>query len=115
MYSKQDLKNAAEFRDEIHKAALAKVRAVYPTADRVIDSYPTEAYFQEVWDYPGKWYTIVGTPPGAGNKNALINTIVRETLAYYRNTGAAYTDDAFYRMIAEYPDIVCNYCLVDGI
>ena len=105
MYSKQDLKNAAEFRDEIHKAALAKVRAVYPT----------EAYFQEVWDYPGKWYTIVGTPPGAGNKNALINTIVRETLAYYRNTGAAYTDDAFYRMIAEYPDIVCNYCLVDGI
>ena len=62
MYSEQDLKNASEFRDGIHREALARVRAVYPNADHVIDPYPPDSYFQEVWDYPGKWYTIVGTP-----------------------------------------------------
>ena len=55
MYSEQDLKYAAEFRDEIHREALAKVRAVYPDAGSVVDRYPVEAYFQKVWDYPGKW------------------------------------------------------------
>ena len=111
-YSEQDLKYAAEFREEIHKEALAKVRAVFPDADRVVDKYPPDAYFDEVWEYPGRWYTVVSTPPGTGGRNDLIDTIVRETLDYYRNNGAAYTDDTFYRLIAEYPDIVCDYCLV---
>ncbi len=114
MYSEQDLKNAAEFQNEIHKAALARVRTVYPEADRVVDSYPTDAYFQEVWDYPGKWYTIVGTPPGAGSRKNLIEAIVRKTLDYYRTVGAAYTDDDFYRIISEYPDAGCDYCLVNA-
>ena len=88
-YSEQDLKYAAEFREEIHKEALAKVRAVYPCADHVVDRYPADAYFQEVWDYPGKWYTVVAIPPGAGSRKALIETIVRDTLEHYRNTGTA--------------------------
>ena len=91
MYSEQDLKHAADFRDEIHREALEKVRAVCPAADRVIDGYPADAYFQEVWDYPGKWYTMVGTPPAAGGRQALIGTIVRETLEYFRNAPAKET------------------------
>ena len=114
MYSEQDLKYATEFRDEIHNEALAKVRAVYPCADRVVDRYPVESYFQEVWDYPGKWYTVVATPEGTGGRKALVEIIVRETLDYYRSTGAVYTDDVFYRLIAEYPDIECDYCLVNA-
>ena len=72
-YSEQDLKHAAEFRDEIHREALAKVRGVFPGAEDVVDRYPADEYFQEVWDYPGKWYTIVGTPPGAGSRKHLID------------------------------------------
>ena len=113
-YSEQDLKYAREFREEIHREALARVKAVYPDADHVIDKFPADAYFDEVWDYPGKWYTIVGTPPGAGSRKDLTETIIRETLEYYRNTGSVYTDEVFYRMIAEYPDIVCDYCLVNA-
>ena len=44
-YSEQDLKYAADFRDEIHKEALTRVKAVYPDADHVIDDYPADAYF----------------------------------------------------------------------
>ena len=111
-YSEQDLKYATEFREEIHRNALARVKAIYPDADYVVDEYPAEAYFQEVWDYPGQWYTVVGTPPGAGSRKNLIETIVRETLEYYRNTGTAHTDDQFYSLVAQFPDIVCDYFLV---
>ncbi|MBR2742990.1 MAG: hypothetical protein IKD89_05295 [Clostridia bacterium] len=114
MHSEQDLKKAAEFREEIHREALAKVRAVYPRTDYVVDKYTADEYFQEVWDYPGKWYTIVATPPGAGSRRDLISTIVRETLEYYKNAGAAYTEDEFYRVIEEYPDVVCDYCLINA-
>ena len=114
MYSEQDLKKAAEFREEIHSEALARVRAFYPCADSVADKYPADSYFQEVWDYPGKWYTVVGTPPGAGSRKDLVEAVVRETLEYYRNTGAAFTDDAFYRLIAENPDIGCDYRLINA-
>ena len=113
-YSEQDLKYATEYREEIHRNALARVKAVYPDADHVVDEYPADAYFQEVWDYPGQWYTVVGTPPGTGGKKDLTETIVRQTLEYYRNKGTARSDDGFYRLIAEYPDIVCDYCLVDS-
>ena len=85
MYSEQDLKYAAEFRNEIHREALAKVRAVYPDVDSVVDRYQVDDYFQEVWDYPGKWYTIVAIPKGVGSRKALIETIVRDTLEHYRN------------------------------
>ena len=114
MHSEQDLKKAAEFREEIHNEALARVRAVCPCADHVVDRYPAEAYFQEVWDYPGKWYTVVATPPGTGGRKDLVGAIVRETLEHYRNTGASFTDDAFYRLLAEYPDTVCDYCLINA-
>ena len=114
MYSEQDLKKAAEYREEIHNEALTRVKAVYPCADHVVDQYPADAYFQEVWDYPGKWYTVVGTPPGTGGRKDLVSAIVRETLAQYRAAGAVFTDDAFFRLLGEYPDIVCDYCLINA-
>ena len=113
-YSEQDLKKAAELRTEIHREALARVRELYPNADHVVDEYPVNAYFQEVWDYPGKWYTVVGIPPGTGSRKSFTESIIRKTLEYYRNMGRAYSDNEFYRTIAEYPDIACRYCLVNA-
>ena len=114
MYSEQDLKYAAELRAEIHEEALKRVRAVYPEATRVVDKYPVDAYFQEVWDYPGKWYTVVATPPGTGGRKDLTESLVRETLEYYRSEGAVYSEDGFKSVLAEYPDTECDYCLLNA-
>ncbi|MBR5948331.1 MAG: hypothetical protein IKZ82_06740 [Clostridia bacterium] len=113
MYSEQDLKYAAEYRDEIHNAALERVRAVYPRADSVVDRYHAESYFQQVWEYPGQWYTVVGTPQGAGSRIALVEAIVRETLSYCRETGMERSDEPFERLMDEYPDIACEYRIIN--
>lgn len=83
-YSEQDLKFAGEFRDIIHEEALEIVRKTYPKADKVFDRYHVEAYFEDVWEYPGKWYYYVAVPQGAGGRESLIRTIVRDTKEYYR-------------------------------
>ena len=80
-YSEQDLKYAAELRDEIHNEALAIVRKTRPNITEVIDRHPVEDYFQENWEYPGKWYTIVAIPYGYKNRKAFVDTIVRDTLS----------------------------------
>ncbi len=80
-YSEQDLKYATEFREEIHKEALAIIRKTRPNAAQVFDRHPVEDYFQEHWDYPGKWYTIVAIPYGYKSRQALVDTIVRDTLS----------------------------------
>ena len=84
-YSEQDLRYAAEFRNEIHKEALAVVRKEFPNADQVIDKYSVEEYFQQSWEYPGKWYTVVASPESSRSRENLINIIARDTLEYYRN------------------------------
>ena len=84
-YSEQDLRYAAEFRDEIHKEVLAVVRKEFPNADQVIDKYSVEEYFQQSWEYPGKWYTVVAIPESSRSRENLINIIARDTLEYYRN------------------------------
>ncbi|MBR4762471.1 MAG: hypothetical protein IK086_07535, partial [Clostridia bacterium] len=114
MRSEEDLKKAAQFRDEIHSEALLKVKAVYPDADRVIDKYPADAYFDKVWDYPGQWYTVISTPPGCGGRKNTVDIIVRETLEYYRAAGEDCSDSEFYRILSEYPDVVCNYRLINA-
>ena len=78
-----DLEGAADFRNRIHAAALEIVRRVRPEAETVVDRYPVEAYFQQHWDYPGAWYTIVAIPENVKSREALIDTIVRDTLARY--------------------------------
>ena len=80
-YSDQDLRHAAEFRDSIHRDALEKLRETHPEINEVVDRWPVEAYFQENWDYPGRWYTIVAIPKECRSRKALIDTIVHDTLA----------------------------------
>ena len=132
-YSEQDLKYAAEFREEIHREALAIVRKTCPNASEVIDRHPVEDYFQKSWEYPGQWYTVVAIPYGYKSREALVNTIVRDTLSgkapepegsYPREVSditpadrrAAKVpdkvEDPFYRLIAEYPDLVVDYFIV---
>ncbi|MBO4331146.1 MAG: hypothetical protein J5827_03630 [Oscillospiraceae bacterium] len=79
-YSEQDLKYAAEFREGVHRDALAIVRKTRPDVTEVVDSHPVEDYIQEHWDYPGKWYTMVGIPHGY-NRRTMIDSIVRATLS----------------------------------
>ena len=83
-YSEKDLADAGEFRDLIHAQALELVRLTRPEVTEVVDRYPVEAYFQQNWDYPGAWYTIVAIPESVRSREALIDTIVRDTLAKYR-------------------------------
>ncbi len=122
-YSEQDLKYAAELRDEIHREALAIVRKTCPNITEVIDRHPVEDYFQESWDYPGKWYTIVAIPYGYRNRKAFVDAIVHETLF-----GVVAEDDVgskrelmgspkqkeitFCPLSDEYPELVLDYCFV---
>ena len=140
-YSDKDLEYAAEFRDGVHREALAILRRTHPGITSVVDRCPVEAYFQQHWDYPGQWYTIVAIPEAFHSRAALIDTIVRDTVAAYRGGAAASAgedrprekrsaaqqekavciepaddpvigDDPFYERIAAYPDCVLDYCLV---
>ncbi len=79
-YSEQDLKYASEFREGVHREALAIVRKTRPHVTEVVDRHPVEDYFQEHWDYPGKRYAIVAIPSGYGSREALVDAIVRDTL-----------------------------------
>ena len=83
-YSDRDLESAAEFRNRIHAEALKRVRQFRPNITSVVDRYTVYEYFQQIWDYPGAWYTIVAIPESAGSREALIDTIVRDTLAQHR-------------------------------
>ncbi len=40
--------------------------------------------FEDVWEFPGKWYYYVSVPQGAGGRESLIRTIVHDTKEYYR-------------------------------
>ncbi len=80
-YSEQDLKYASELREGVHREALEIVRKTRPEITEVLDRHPVEDYFQEHWDYPGQWYTIVAIPYGYKSRRALVDTIVRDTLS----------------------------------
>ena len=85
-YSEQDLRYASELRETIHREALEIIQKTRPEIREVTDDHPVEDYFQQYWDYPGKWYTIVAIPYGYKNRKAFVDTIVRNTLA--ANTSA---------------------------
>ena len=132
MYSERELEQAAQFREEIHREALVKLRKVNTDIDTVVDRHPAEAYLQQVWDYPGAWYTAVSIPKGFKSRDALIDCIVRDTLSHYSRSEkqpkpvyepkakkpqeaavmGSCPDDPFYALIAEYPDCVVEYCIV---
>ena len=134
-YSQQDLQYAAELREEIHREAMAIVRRTRPHATAVIDRHPVEDYFQESWEYPGQWYTVIAIPKGYKSRQALVDAIVRDTLAETApkppETQAikaqpeaakplddeleetlASGDESLDCLLAEYPDLVVDYCVV---
>ncbi len=79
-HSEQDLQYAAEFREGVHREALERVRKLHPEIEDVVDRWPVEAYFQQHWDYPGKWYTVVAIPAECKSRKALVDAIVSDTL-----------------------------------
>ncbi len=109
-HGKQDLKLAGELREEVHREALAIVRQTRPWVREVVDLHPVEDYFQETWDYPGRWYTVVAIPYGYGSRKALVDALVRQTLA--ANPAPPEGDDPFYPLIARYPGLAVDYILV---
>lgn len=130
-YSEQDLKYATELREEIHREALAIVRKTRPNVTEVVDRHPVEDYFQENWEYPGKWYTIVAIPYGYRSRKAFVDQIVQDTLSgkvpekertdtqelrsmVKAEKSPKQDDDPFYSLIAEYPDLVVDYGIVTG-
>ena len=78
--SERDIESAKEFRDRIRAEALERIQVIDPKITEVIDRYPVEDYFQQVWDYPGTWYTVVAIPESVKSREALIDIIVRDTL-----------------------------------
>ena len=132
-YSEQDLKYASEFREGVHREALAIVRKTRPNITEVVDRHPVEDYFQANWDYPGKWYAIVAIPSGYGSRKALVDAIVRDTLAgkapgtepadtqELRDTAKTEPEEApkreedpFFALLAEHPRCVIDYRIVPG-
>ncbi len=127
-YSEQDLKYAAELREEIHNEALRIVRRTRPDVTEAVDRHPVEDYFQESWEYPGRWYTVVAIPYGYKNRKAFVDTIVRDTLsaaAREDNARAAGSHDAdiagdapktdgdpFYALLEKYTGVVVDYRIV---
>ena len=80
-YSEREKQGAADFRNGIHAEALRRVQLFRSDITSVVDRYGVEDYFQQHWDYPGAWYTIVAIPESAGSREALIDQIVRDTLS----------------------------------
>lgn len=131
-YSPRDLQYAAELRQAVHQEALAIVRQSRPHADQVVDRHPVEDYFQQSWEYPGRWYTVVAIPCGYKSRQALVDAIVRDTLAApdtaerqetrpaEKHTARRETTppvpppehDPFHALLAQYPDLALDYCLV---
>ena len=131
-YSEQDLNYAQEFREGIHREALAIVRRTRPHITEVVDRHPVEDYFEEHWDYPGRWYTMVSIPRGYRSRAALVDAIVRDTLSAdsasprrepERRWSSRQPDagpsgareretDPFYALLDEYPDCAVDYCIV---
>lgn len=110
-YSEQDLKLAAELREEVHKEALALARLRYPEIDEVADSNCVEDYFQKQWDYPGTWYNIVAIPYGYKSRADFIKALVENTVESYLKKRDSEPEDPFYSLISKYPDCVVDYCI----
>ena len=90
-HSERELADASAFREGVHREALERLRETDPAITEVVDAYPVEAYFEDNWEYPGRWYTYVAVPPEAGGRKKLVERIVRDTLA--QRTGAKPPDE----------------------
>ena len=108
-YSEQDLKYAAQFRAEIHSEALSAARLRYPKINNVVDRHSIEDYFQEVWDYPGAWYTVIAIPSGYKSRAAFVEELVKNTVEDYLKNRCGMHEEPFFSLISNYPDCVIDY------
>lgn len=110
-YSEQDLRYAEALREEIHREALGLLRKTRPNATAILDPHPVEDYFQQNWEYPGRWYTVVAIPAGYKSRRAFVESLVQGTLA--QGVPEA-PQDPFAALIAQYPDLAVDYGLVQA-
>ncbi len=82
--TEKDLKDAAKFRDGVHKEALEIVRRRFPEIQEVYDPNTVYTYFKNVWDYPGQWYLYVTIPEKYKTRQELVDDIVHKTIDRYR-------------------------------
>ena len=82
-YSEKDLKDAEEFRANIHREALEKIRKIEPAIESVIDHNSIYDYFSYRWDYPGEWYLMVSIPEKFKSRDELVYSIITDTIDYY--------------------------------
>ena len=80
----QDIKYATEFRAEIHKEVLQRIRQINPAIDSVIDPYRVEDYFQWNWEYPGAWYIYAAIPLGYRSREHFIQFLIKNTIDHYQ-------------------------------
>ena len=129
-YSERDLESAARFREGIHKEALVKLRRVHPEIGEVVDRWPIEAFFQQYWDYPGAWYTVVTIPQEFKTREAFVDALVRDTLSRYSSSehqepdqqqtknrfapsdDASGSDETAEPAVTGYPDSGAEFCIV---
>ena len=83
-YTEEDLEDAREYREQIHREALKQARMVHPEITEVYAKNPTDTYFANVWDYPGQWYLYVAIPEQYRTKKDLIDDIVKDTIERHR-------------------------------
>lgn len=77
------LKDVEEDVNKLREAALQQAQAINPNVTFVVDNRTLGDYCEQVWDYPGAWYTYFSLPKGIKNKKHLIEILVRDTLAYF--------------------------------
>ena len=67
----------------IYRLALERARKTVPEAEYVIDNRTMDDYITKVWDYPGTWYVRFSLPAGFDSEEALIESLVSDTVRYY--------------------------------
>ena len=79
------LSEVEEKVDEIRNKALVKVHAINPDIYVVVDNRTLDDYCEKQWDYPGQWYCFFRLPNDVRSEDELIDKIVKETLASFKN------------------------------
>lgn len=112
-YTENDYKEAAEFREKLHREALAKARQKYPDIDYIADPHSVDEYLTEHWDYPGAWYTMTTIPSGYRSRELFVDALAEASVEYYLRTAESKSaEEPFYKLLEEYPDCAVDYCIV---
>ncbi len=84
-YDEGYLKSVQNRVESIRDKALQRARRIVPQAQFAIDRRTYNEYCESVWDYPGQWYVSFRLPKGFRSETELIESIERDTIAYYQS------------------------------